>query len=429
MAHDVGMSPVRVLLLSNAITPDRPGGLERHVRELATALSRKGADVMIHARKVNQGDPQRCRDRDGVEIWRFQTPSKNNPLYALAYPGTTANAVRSAVRSAGKARVLHSHFPIQGLPLALGRKPYLHTFHSTLFRELIPERQGTYALPGPSKAGAVRLMRLCESGVLRRAGGVIVLSEFMRAEASALGADPDCISIVPGGVDTERFSPGPPIDDYWASGDGPLLFTARRFVPRTGVSELVEAFALISREIPNARLAVAGGGPLEGKIRDRIEALGLNDRVRMLGWIFGDDLVGWYRAADLVIMPTQELEGFGLATAEALACGTPVLGTPSGANPEVVRRLDASLITRDASPAAMAGKLTELLGDPARLGGLAARARAAVHPVLGWSSVADEYLALYERHQTEVAGAAGAGPRVALTRRRLTRRRPVSGKR
>jgi glycosyltransferase involved in cell wall biosynthesis/SAM-dependent methyltransferase len=407
MAHHVRMPQIRVLLLSNAITPDRQGGLERHCRELGTALARKGADVMIHARQVNPEDPQHCVDDDGVEIWRFPTPSKDSALYGLSYPARSARAVRAAVRAAHGTRVLHSNFPLQGLPLALGRAPYVHTFQAPVYRELIPEHQGAYALPGATKAAAVSAMRFCESRVVRRAQRVVVLSSFMQQEAIALGARPESISLLPGGIDTERFSPGPPVDHPWAQEEGPLLFTARRMVPRTGVGELVEAFALISRETPGARLALAGRGPLEGEIRERIQALGLQERVRILGWISDEELVGWYRAADLVIMPTQELEGFGLTTAEALACGTPVVGTPAGSNPEVLGRLDSSLVSRDPSPAALAETVLEVLREPQRLVTLAARARPSVHPALGWSSLADSYLALYERCGHSANGAGG----------------------
>jgi glycosyltransferase involved in cell wall biosynthesis/SAM-dependent methyltransferase len=434
MPHHLAMSSIRVLLLSNAITPDRQGGLERYCRELGTALSHKGADVMIQARRVNLADPEHSVDGDGVEIWRFPTPSRDSPTYALGYPLASARAVRAAIRTARGTRVLHSHYPLQGLPLALERVPYIHTFHAPVYRELIPEHQDAYALPGAGRTAAVNLMRISESRVVRRAHDVVVLSEFMQAEAIALGARPESISVLPGGIDTERFSPGPPVHDPWAEGEGPLLFTARRMVPRTGVGELVEAFALISREIPGARLALAGRGPLEGKIRERVQALGLQDRVRSLGWISDEDLVGWYRAADLVLMPTQELEGFGLTTAEALACGTPVVGTPVGANPEVLRRLDTSLIARDVSPAAMAEAVVELLREPDRLGALTARARAAVHPVLGWSSMADSYLALYERYPSAVAEPErshvnGASASVSAPGRELIEmlRSPISG--
>ncbi len=389
---------MRVLLLSNAITPDRSGGLERYVRELGGALSKLGADVRIVARQVDPGHPARTVDPDGVEIWRFPTPSRDNPLYALGYPVAAARAVREAVRDAAGTRVIHSHFGLQGLPLAIGRTRYLHTFHAPAYRELLAERQGSYRLPQASQSVAVGLVRRCESRVLRRAESVVVLSDFMRAEAVALGADADRIGVLPGGIDVDRFSPGEPVEHPFAKEHGPLLFTARRFVPRTGVTELVEAFAEIVRDVPGARMALAGSGPLEAEIRARVETLGLAGHVRMLGRVSDDDLVGWYRAADLVVMPTQELEGFGLTSAEAMACGTPVVGTPAGANPEVLNRLDRSLVTRDPSPPAIAEAVTGLLREPDRIRELSARARGSVSPAFSWGSIADGYMALYERH-------------------------------
>jgi glycosyltransferase involved in cell wall biosynthesis len=397
------MTSPRVLLFSNAITPDRTGGLERYCRELAGALSAKGADVMLHARKVNEEDPQRCVDPDGVRIWRYATPSRNSPVYALGYPASAMRAVLAAVRAARGTRVLHSNFPLQGVPLAFGRLPYVHTFHAPVHRELIPEHQGRYLLPSSLAAAAAGLVRACDSASVRRASSLVVLSEFMRGEALALGARSERITLIPGGIDTVRFSPGAPVGHPWVGADGPLVFTARRMVPRTGVSELVEAFALVTRGVPDARLVLAGAGPLEDEIRARVRSLGVAQQVAMLGRVSDEELVGWYRAADLVIMPTQELEGFGLTTAEALACGTVVVGTPIGANPEVLRRLDASLITRDASPQALAATAVELLCRPARLRELAARARATVHPELGWDAVADSYLSIFERYQPRVA--------------------------
>src|SRR5258708_22750364 len=123
MLHDSHMSPIRVLLLSNAITPDRAGGLERYVRELGGALSAQGADVRIAARRVHPEDPERSTDPDGVEIFRFSTPSRDSPLYALGYPAATSQAVRSAVRAAGGGRGVHRPLPLQGPPLALGPTP------------------------------------------------------------------------------------------------------------------------------------------------------------------------------------------------------------------------------------------------------------------------------------------------------------------
>jgi glycosyltransferase involved in cell wall biosynthesis len=396
------MSVRRVLLLTNAITPDRIGGLERYVRELAGALARAGLEVELVARQIDAAAPAWRVETDGVAVRRFPTPSKRDPLYALKYPLAAARAAHRAARAQSPDVVVHSHFPLQGLPLALSGAPYLHTFHAPVYRELLPEHKDSYALPAPLRRAAVAGLRAGESLVVRRARRVVVLSEFMAGEAAgALGADRSRIDLVPGGIDTEVLRPGAPIDHPWATGDGPLLFAARRLVPRTGVLELIDAVAIIAARVPDVRVAIAGRGPLDAAARERVAVLNLAGHVRLLGWVSDAELIGWYRAADLAVLPTQELEGFGLATAEALACGTPVVGTPAGATPEVLGRLDPWLITRDASPEAIAEKVLAVLSDREHLAQLAARARAAVDPALSWTAVADRHLEIYERHAVE----------------------------
>ena len=224
----------------------------------------------------------------------------------------------------------------------------------------------------------------------------MVLSEFTRQELAKLDA-PTAIGarLLPGGVDLDHFSPGLPVSGPWVANATPLLFCARRLTPRTGVQELVQAMPAIRSAFPGVRLAIAGAGRAEATLRSESAALGVEDCVRFLGRISEDALPRWYRAADLVILPTQELEGFGLATAESLACGTPVLGTPVGATPEILAPLAATLLTRDRSPSAIADGAIALLRDPPQLARIGAAARARVTS-LGWDTVVGGYLELYE---------------------------------
>jgi glycosyltransferase involved in cell wall biosynthesis len=401
---------MRVLLLTNGIAPEQLGGLQRYVRELAAALARAGVDVTVLTRRRTEGDPPRELAPDGIEILRFQTPSKASALYAIDYPVTTLRAVSRTVRTTGAARVLHSHFTLHGMALALLGRPFLHTFHAPVHREIASERQGSYRLPGASERVLVAAARRGEGLMLSRATRIITLSEFMRAEVTSLWAGAGRrTAVLPGGIDTERFSPGEGIAHPAAANADPLLFCARRLVPRTGVIELVRAMPHVVRARPRVRLVIAGAGALEGDVRIEIRRLGLGDRVHLAGRVSDDDLVRWYRSADLVVLPTQQLEGFGLTTAEALACGTPVLGTPAGATPELLGELDAGLVASDVTPTAIADGVISLTSDRDRLGRLAARARARVHPALSWPRIAQRHIEVYE--------AIGAGARSPRTRR------------
>jgi glycosyltransferase involved in cell wall biosynthesis len=388
---------MRVLLLTNGIAPEQLGGLQRYVRELASALAEAGVDVAVLTRQRDPEHPLRGVAADGVEILRFRTPPKSSPIYALGYPISTLAAVWRTVRTAATGRVLHSHFALHGMALASLRRPFLHTFHAPVHREIASERQGSYWLPGPSERVLVATARASEALMLGRATRIITLSRYMRGEVSALSARAARrTDVLPGGVDTARFAPGEGIAHPIAAEADPLLFCARRLVPRTGVLELARAMPSIVRARPGARLVVAGAGPLERDAREEVQSLAMQDNVHLIGCVSDEDLVGWYRSADLVVLPTQELEGFGLTTAEALACGTPVVGTPAGATPELLAELDPRLVAQDVTSDAIADAVIAVTSDPPGLRTLASRARARVHPSMSWPRIAERHLEFYE---------------------------------
>jgi glycosyltransferase involved in cell wall biosynthesis len=146
---------------------------------------------------------------------------------------------------------------------------------------------------------------------------------------------------------------------------------------------------------PEATLGIAGAGELESALRAQIAALGLSEAVTLLGRVTEDELVRRYQQADLVVLPTQELEGFGLTTAEALACGTPVLGTPAGATPELLAPLDEALIAAGTAPDQIATAALALLSDRARLERLAAASRMRIDPALGMPAIVQRHLEVY----------------------------------
>jgi glycosyltransferase involved in cell wall biosynthesis len=138
-------------------------------------------------------------------------------------------------------------------------------------------------------------------------------------------------------------------------------------VPRMGIEKLIDAMQVVRKQHPNALLLIGGKGPLEETLRKKIEDSGLQDHVRMLGFISEDELILYYQSADLFVLPTTAYEGFGLVTLESWSCGTPVVCTPVGANPEVVGPFGGEWIMPSADSAGIAkGLLTTipLLNDP-----------------------------------------------------------------
>ena len=387
---------MRVLMVTNAVAPDKLGGLERYVRELAAALVRKGHEVTTLSKRTAEDQPGAETGTDGVRLLRFSTPPKSDPLFVASYPTSVARAVRRTVLGADY-DVLHGHYPISMLPVTTTRIPYAYTFHAPVYKEVVGERQGAYRAPGPVSRATVSAMKAIERRVLERASVVLTLSDFVAAEMRAITRPGSTTwEKIPGGLMTDYFTPAlgaqPPLPL-----SRPIILTARRLVERTGVELLVAAMPDILRANPTAQLVITGDGPRRGPIEQQLVDLGIGDSVHLLGRVSDDDLLAWYRSADLAVTPTLELEGFGLSTAEAMSCGTPVVVTPVGANTEVVDGLGSDFVAASTSPRDIAAAIVRTLDDPARLTAQREQARALVHPRFGWDHVADRYLEAYAR--------------------------------
>ena len=247
----------------------------------------------------------------------------------------------------------------------------------------------------------VWLKRRLEAKVYRAADRVIVLSESFRdLLCKTYRIDPARVAVIPGGVDLDRFVPAfdtPKADarrQFGWPADRPVVLTVRRLVPRTGLDRLVDAMVDVKRQVPQAICLIAGRGPLASPLVERVEAAGLGDSVRLLGFVPDEDLPLAYRAADVSVVPSETLEGFGLSAAESLAAGTPVLVTPVGGLPEVVGGLDRKLVLADTSAAAIAAGLSAALRNPASLP-TAAACRAYAAKSFDWRVIAARIADVY----------------------------------
>ena len=393
----MGSEP-EIVMVTNALAPDKLGGLERYVRELSAAMVRAGRRVTVITKQVNPGDPLEEWSDEGIRILRHAVPSKQLATFALRYPAAVAHGVRLGIRSAPRDAIVHGHYAISSLPIALSSRPFVQTFHAPVHKEVLAERGGSYALPRPVQSAAVGAVRSVERIILGRSSANVVLSRFMLDEIGALSAKAaGRTTIIPGGVDTDWFAPSaaPAI----ATSAAPVLFAARRLTTRTGVDELVRAMAMLNRDLPGARLLIAGDGHERATIEELIKAEGLDGTVELLGRIDDEGLRRWYQDADLVVTPTRDLEGFGLSTAEAMSCGTPCLVTPVGANAELVASIDQALVAHGTSAGDLAQAVKVLFEEPGRLRELGSRSREHVLAEWSWDRVVDSYLEVYARHQ------------------------------
>ena len=242
-----------------------------------------------------------------------------------------------------------------------------HSTRPSIARCSASGRASYVACPAPLERSVVRGVQEMERLVTGRAARIAVLSEFVRNELAALrsGRRPGAPRSSPAG---STFASSPR-----AHGDAPTTGPRAQRTsssPRAGSPRAWASSSSCKRcrrsspssRAPDWRSPAAAALQRRHRARDRANR-GLQEHVRLLGRIPDDELVRWYRSATLVVMPTQELEGFGLTTAEAFACGTPVVGTPAGATPEILEPIDPRLVTRDTTPEALAEGIVAMLRD------------------------------------------------------------------
>lgn len=244
--------------------------------------------------------------------------------------------------------------------------PALDSFNS---RPLVVHFHGPWALESAAYGHgrlSVFAKHLVERVVYRSAERFIVLSRaFAEILERQYRVDPAAIEIIPGGVDLDRFGTGIPRREarraFGWDPNRPIVLTVRRLVPSKGLEQFVAAAAIVARSVPDVQFVIVGSGPMAAELQARVCALDLQRIVRFDGHVSEALLPAAYRAADLFCVPSQELEGFGLVALEALASGTPVLVTPVGGLPEVVRPLDPRLALEGKSAQDLARGITDVL--------------------------------------------------------------------
>jgi len=128
-----------------------------------------------------------------------------------------------------------------------------------------------------------------------------------------------------------------------------------------GLHNLIAAIREIAQTLPEVLLLIAGKGTLRNELDERIRSGKLSPNIWLMGAVTDQVLPVLYRAADFSIVPSTDYEGFGLTLIESLASGTPVLGTPVGAIPEVLRPLSESLLLEDVSAQSLVEGIRDVL--------------------------------------------------------------------
>jgi phosphatidylinositol alpha-1,6-mannosyltransferase len=222
--------------------------------------------------------------------------------------------------------------------------------------------------------GRLPLSRLVLARVLKNASHIIAAGEYSAAEARRAGGDSLPITVIPPGVDTQRFRPLS-IDErisarreFGVSDDAELIVGVSRLVPRKGFDTLIEVAAALHASRPRLQVLIGGGGRDADRLQKLIDKLGAP--VRMLGRVSDEQLPRLYGCADLSAMLCRsrwgglEQEGFGIVFSEAASCGVPqIAGKSGGAADAVLEGLTGKVVQNPSDTAKVSSTVIQLLDD------------------------------------------------------------------
>lgn len=393
---------MRILHVATFAHPDRFGGAERVIHGIAKAQAAAGDDVTVLVANLD-GLPEHA-EIDGIRWIRFALRAGSPGAGFLFAAGAGCRAALSTLATTGPYDVLHAH-QLATATVALRMRGIAKRRVFSFYAPYADER----AAQNPAGGGALEhirhrlaqfVARRLDRACLERADRVVALSRFSAGQIAAIA--PGAVartSIVPPGADVERFAPidaaeRRSIRAELSIPDGaPLLLSVRRLVKRMGLDLLLDAAAALHRDGARFVLLVGGDGPEREALERR--AAPLRDFVRFLGSIDEERLPRLFAAADLFVLPTRALEGFGMVTLEALACGTPVLGTTVGATPEVLSELLPELPPVTPAADALATGISSALANLPMIAPAAAAAAARIAEHHTWERCAQRLAAVY----------------------------------
>ncbi len=210
--------------------------------------------------------------------------------------------------------------------------------------------------------------------ILKTADLVTCDADHMRGAMTELGVDPGKIRVVYFGIDTKHFAPCERNAENRTRlelHDEPTVISLLNLEPIYDIETLIGAAAAVVKQVPDARFVIVGRGSQEQSLRQLADRLGVCDYIRFVGFVPNRELPAYLSSMDIYVSTSLSDAGIAASTAEAMACGVPVVVTDTGANGKWIVNGDSGFLVPSRSPDRLAEKIVLLLKDSglrARLG-------------------------------------------------------------
>lgn len=345
-----------------------------------------------------------------VDGWHFyrtpMTPGLVTGLPAvgeLELMGEFAHRIEQLARRL-RPHVLHVHSPVLNVipALRVGRRCDIPVVYE--IRALWEDAAVDH---GTTREGSLRyrLSRSLETYAAKRADAIVTICQGLSREFVSRGILQERITLVPNGVDVERFSaggiPDPTLKRKLGLGDGVVLGFAGSFYGYEGLGVLVEAMPRILNVRPDVCLLLVGGGFQEDNLRRQVRDLGLESKIIFTGRVPHAEVPSYYDLMDVLIYPRISMRLTELVTPlkplEAMAQGRLIAASDVGGHRELMRDGETAVLFHAGDAASLATRVIELLQQPERWPAIRSAARRFVETERSWKQCASGYADIYAR--------------------------------
>ncbi|MBF0571953.1 MAG: glycosyltransferase family 4 protein [Candidatus Omnitrophica bacterium] len=361
-----------IVFIARVSIDENMGGSVKYFTDLAESFVKLGCNVHILVGTLNDFGPEEYVEK-GVVIHKVKLFMRNSFLNYV-YRNWKYRCVLRQLNN--RTRVDLINIQEAGFLIfvkkdrVLGKIPCVYTFHASCQYEVLYD----YEKLKTTYRGVNRLLRyikfkaqhykfrIAENQDLRYAKRVIVMSDYVKSQISTFYGDEYLVKVkkFPIGVFDEYFL-NDSSSQIQAKTDKNLLifFTLRRLEPRMGLWNLLSAIKIVIKKMPalNLQFIIGGKGPLEVELKERAKELFIENHVSFTGYLSEKEKLRCLSVADAFVIPTEDLEGFGIVIIEALANNLPIIATNAGAIPEIINSICPELLANGVSGNDIADKI------------------------------------------------------------------------
>ncbi len=383
---------MKILMLSWEYPPRVVGGIARVVHELSRQLVMQGHDVSVIT--YREGDTPYEEIENGVKVYRvdnYMIRPQNFIDWIMQLNFNMVSKASELINEGEKFDVIHSHDWLT----CYAAKTIKHSFN-------IPITATIHATEAGRNAGIrteqQKYVNDTEWLLTYEADQVIVNSNYMKSEALRLfELNYDKVKIIPNGIDLEKFDGFE--RDYafrrnYAADNEKIIFTIGRIVNEKGIQHLICALPKILEHYNDAKLVIAGKGPMFDELQDLAYRVGVAHRVYFVGFLQGNDVQKMYKNADVAVFPST-YEPFGIVALESMLAGVPTVVSDIGGLNEIVSHRVDGMKSYAGNANSIADSVLELLYNQELANQITKNASRKVKELFNWNRIAEMSVDVY----------------------------------